>query len=108
MIGLAAYDASKHGVWGFTKNFSLEMADKKIQVNAIAPSGVRTKGIEKMSGGITKAAENPEAPKETPMNVPLKRMGEPDEIATVALFLASDASSYRLWSLTAECFKLNT
>lgn len=99
MIGLAAYDASKHGVWGFTKNFALEMADKKIRVNAIAPGGVRTEGVEKMSGGATKAAANPEAPKEEPMNVPLKRMGEPDEIATVALFLASDASSYMTGSV---------
>lgn len=99
MIGLAAYDASKHGVWGFTKNFALEAAEKRIRVNAIAPGGVRTEGVEKMTGGQTKAAENPDAPKEAPMDVPMKRMAEPDEMATVALFLASDAASYMTGSL---------
>jgi NAD(P)-dependent dehydrogenase (short-subunit alcohol dehydrogenase family) len=99
MIGLAAYDASKHGVWGFTKNFALEMAKEKIRVNAIAPGGIRTEGVEEMSHGATKAAGNPEAPQEAPMDVPMKRMGEPDEIATIALFLASDASSYMTGSV---------
>lgn len=99
MAGLAAYDASKHGVWGFTKNFALEVASQNIRVNAIAPGGVRTEGVEKMSDGATKAAANPDAPKEAPMDVPLKRMGEPDEIATATLFLASDASSYMTGSI---------
>src|ERR1035437_2935739 len=43
-IGLAAYDASKHGVWGFTKNTALELASYNIQVNAIAPGGISTPG----------------------------------------------------------------
>jgi len=44
MVGLAAYDASKHGVWGFTKNVALELAPHHIWVNAIAPGPVRTPG----------------------------------------------------------------
>jgi len=40
--GLAAYDASKHGVWGFTKNVALELAPYGIQVNAVAPGGITT------------------------------------------------------------------
>lgn len=99
MIGLAAYDASKHGVWGFTKNLALELAEKNIRVNAIAPGGVRTEGVEKTSGGTIKASTNPDAPKEATSDVPMKRLGEPDEIAAVALFLASDASSYMTGSL---------
>lgn len=99
MVGLAAYDASKHGVWGFTKNLARELAENKIRVNAVAPGGIRTEGVEEMSGGAVKAAENPEAPAEAPMDVPLKRMGEPDEIATVTLFLASEAASYMTGSL---------
>lgn len=99
MVGLAAYDASKHGVWGFTKNFALEMSQNKIRVNAIAPGGVRTEGVEKMTGGAVKAAENPDAPAEAPLDVPMKRMGEPDEIATATLFLASDAASYMTGSM---------
>ena len=42
-IGLAHYDASKHGVWGFTKNVALELAPHKIWVNAIAPGGILTR-----------------------------------------------------------------
>lgn len=94
MVGLAAYDASKHGIWGFTKNFALEVAKDHIRVNAIAPGGIRTEGVEQMSQGQTLAAANPKAPAVAPMAVPMKRMGEPDEIATVTLFLASDAASY--------------
>ncbi|MGE5626082.1 MAG: SDR family NAD(P)-dependent oxidoreductase, partial [Bacillota bacterium] len=43
-VGLATYDASKHGLWGFTKNVALELAPHKIWVNAIAPGGVSTPG----------------------------------------------------------------
>jgi 2-deoxy-D-gluconate 3-dehydrogenase len=45
MVGLAAYDASKHGVWGFTKNVALELAPHGIWVNAIAPGGILTPGV---------------------------------------------------------------
>lgn len=45
MTGLAHYDASKHGLWGFTKNAALELAEDNIFVNAIAPGGVQTQGV---------------------------------------------------------------
>ena len=48
MVGLAHYDASKHGVWGFTKNAALELSQHKIWVNAIAPGGITTPGISKI------------------------------------------------------------
>ena len=48
MVGLAHYDASKHGVWGFTKNVALELAPHKIWVNAIAPGGIATPGVAEM------------------------------------------------------------
>ncbi|MEK7494275.1 MAG: SDR family NAD(P)-dependent oxidoreductase [Patescibacteria group bacterium] len=99
MVGLAAYDASKHAVWGFTKNFALEAASKNIRVNAIAPGAVRTEGVEELSGGEVKAFGHPEAPAFEPAECPMKRMADPDEIATVALFLASDASSYMTGSM---------
>jgi len=95
MIGLAAYDASKHGVWGFTKNLALELAEKNIRINAIAPGGIQTEGVEEMTQGQIKANTDILAP----LDVPLKRMGHPDEIATTALFLASDASSYMTGSI---------
>jgi len=93
MIGLAHYDASKHGVWGFTKNSALELAADNIQVNAIAPGGIATPGVAAMSTGAS--AEQMKAQTEAFMaKIPMHRMGEPDEIGTVALFLASDMSSY--------------
>lgn len=93
-VGLAAYDASKHGVWGFTKNFALEMAPHHVRVNAVAPGGIRTEGVEKMTAGATLAADSAKAPKEAPLDVPMKRMGEPDEMALATLYLASDMATY--------------
>lgn len=93
MIGLAHYDASKHGMWGFTKNSALELAEHKIWVNAIAPGGIATPGVAAMSQGAS--AEQMEASTKNFMaKIPMHRMGEPDEIGMVALFLASDMSSY--------------
>lgn len=85
-IGLAHYDASKHGVWGFTKNVALELSQHNIWVNAIAPGGIATPGVKKASGDIPVDAFL--------AKIPMKRLGEPDEIGMVALFLASDMSSY--------------
>lgn len=89
MVGLAAYDTSKHGVWGFTKNFALEVSGKGIRVNAVAPGGIATEGVSKTMGG---AAES--AIKEFAAKIPMGRFGEPDDIAMAVLFCASDASSY--------------
>ncbi|MDD5071868.1 MAG: SDR family NAD(P)-dependent oxidoreductase [Patescibacteria group bacterium] len=91
--GLAAYDASKHGVWGFTKNFALETAKKGIRVNAIAPGGINTEGVQKMNAGGD-GANQQEVIKQFTQRIPLGRFGEPDEIALAVLFLATDASSY--------------
>lgn len=93
MPGLSAYDASKHGVWGFTKNVALELAPYKIWVNAIAPGGINTPGVAKMQQAqpgvdIAKFQESFLAA------IPMHRMGEPDDIGKVALFLASDMASY--------------
>ena len=91
-VGLAAYDASKHGVWGFTKNLALELAPHRIWVNAIAPGAVATPGTERMT---TPAGVDPaELAARFSARIPMGRMADPDEIAAVALFLASDMSSY--------------
>ncbi len=89
-VGLAHYDASKHGVWGFTKNVALELAPHKIWVNAIAPGGILTPGVQgNMQGEAGKKILDAFAAK-----IPMQRLGDPDEIGKVALFLASDLSSY--------------
>lgn len=85
----AAYTASKHAVVGLTKNTGFQYAEKGIRCNAIAPGGVNTnigasfkkanqEGMNKVMAG---AAFNP-------------RNGEPEDIAHIALFLASDESSF--------------
>ncbi len=91
MVGLAAYDTSKHGVWGFTKNFALEVAGKGIRVNAIAPGGINTEGVAKIMGGGEQVKS---VIKQFAEKVPLGRFGEPDDIAMAALFCASEASAY--------------
>ena len=96
MIGLAHYDASKHGLWGFTKNSALELAKDHIWVNAIAPGGIQTPGVESMQA-TWQSPQPPDAATSADAfmaKIPMHRMGLPDEIGTVALFLASDMSSY--------------
>ncbi len=94
MIGLAHYDASKHGVWGFTKNVALELATHNISVNAIAPGGILTPGVQNMQSGTQSKEEMQKAIAAFLATIPLHRLGNPDEIGKAALFLASDMSSY--------------
>jgi 2-deoxy-D-gluconate 3-dehydrogenase len=85
MVGLAHYDASKHGAWGFTKNVALELAPHGIWVNAIAPGGIRTPGIGDVDDEALAAFAG---------MIPMGRLGDPDEIGRAVLFLASDLASY--------------
>lgn len=96
MVGLAHYDASKHGVWGFTKNSALELAPHKIWVNAIAPGGIQTPGVEAMqaAGPVSSTTDPKQLVEAFLSKIPMHRMGEPDEIGMVALFLASPMASY--------------
>src|SRR5665213_1368224 len=94
MVGLAHYDASKHGAWGFTKNVALELAPHRIWVNAIAPGGIRTPGTQQVQGPAPEGADTKAMQDAFLSKIPMHRMGEPDDIGKVALFLASDMSSY--------------
>lgn len=90
-VGLAFYDASKHGLWGFTKNLALELAPHKIWVNAIAPGGIATPGTgmgKPIDPTLAKIMDAFIA------KIPMHRIADADEIGKVALFLASDMSSY--------------
>ena len=82
---LAHYCASKGGILGFTRATALELAPYKINVNAIAPGAIRTPGTEVIGE---------EALKQLEQMVPLKRIGESEDIAKAAVFLASEDSSY--------------
>jgi 3alpha(or 20beta)-hydroxysteroid dehydrogenase len=81
-----AYVASKFAVRGMTKVAALELASSGIRVNSIHPGGVRTPMIDFVPGVDAGALVEP--------SIPMKRLGTPEEIAHLALFLASDESSY--------------
>lgn len=85
----AAYTASKHAVVGLTKNVGFQYAAMGIRCNAIAPGGVNTN----ISASMT--APNPFGAERAMAGLGINpRVGEPEEIAKVALFLASDESSF--------------
>jgi 3-oxoacyl-[acyl-carrier protein] reductase len=87
------YHAAKGGVLGLTTNLALELAQYNITVNAILPGPIRSEFLTEKFKGMSK--EEQKAFLKTLENtVLMHRMGEPEEIAGVALFLASDLSSY--------------
>ena len=95
-VGLAAYDSSKGGVLMFTRAFALEMAPHGVTVNAIAPGGVSTEGAAASLEGSEMTEEQMQAMigDFVANKIPLGRIGDPDDIAKVAVFLASGASDY--------------
>ncbi|MGW5514414.1 3-oxoacyl-ACP reductase FabG [Nocardia africana] len=83
--GQSNYSAAKAGIVGMTKAGAKELAHKNVRVNAIQPGLIRTAMTEAMP---------PEVFAEREAAIPMKRAGEPREVAGAALFLASDLSSY--------------
>lgn len=85
--GRVSYSVSKAGVIMLTRVLALEFASYNIRVNAIAPGWIKTEMTEPFWG-------DPKANEEITATIPMRRWAMPDEMASVALFLASDASSY--------------
>lgn len=84
-FGQSNYVASKAGIIGMTKVWARELGRKGICVNAVAPGFISTEMVQSIPQQVIEAMIE---------KVPLKRMGTPDEVAKVYLFLASDEASY--------------
>ena len=91
--GQCNYSASKAGLIGLTMSFAKEMGSRGIRCNAIAPGFIVTDMTDKLNDNVKEAIVS---------SVSLGRMGNVEEIANVALFLASDMSSY----ITGETIKV--
>jgi NAD(P)-dependent dehydrogenase (short-subunit alcohol dehydrogenase family) len=83
----SAYTASKSGVFGVVRSLSQEWSGRGIRVNGIAPGYVRTELTEAVFSDAERSARNLS-------RIPMGRFGEPDDIAQVAVFLASEQSAY--------------
>jgi len=84
-FGQTNYAASKFGVIGFTKTWSRELGPKGVRVNAVTPGFINTPMVAAMPEKVLQDLQ---------AKVPLKRLGQPEEIANVYAFLASDEASY--------------
>jgi len=83
--GQANYAASKAGIIGFTKSVALELGSRNIRCNAIAPGFIETEMTAALDQEVVKGWTD---------NIPLKRGGQPEDIANASVFLASDMSAY--------------
>ncbi len=85
VAGLAGYATSKHGICGLTRVAALDYADHGIRVNALAPGPIRTHHLEQ-AGEQGRAA--------AALAMPMRRIGEVDEVAAAVVWLCSDAASF--------------
>jgi 3-oxoacyl-[acyl-carrier protein] reductase len=92
--GQANYTASKAGIIGFTKTVAQELGSRNIRCNAIAPGFIVTDMTNALDEKTTDAMKK---------NIPLGRLGQADEVANTALFLASDLSSYITGQTLSVC-----
>jgi 3-oxoacyl-[acyl-carrier protein] reductase len=84
-VGQCNYAASKGGVIAFTKSVAKELALRNIRANAVAPGFIKTKMTDELSEEVREKMLQA---------IPLKRFGQPVDVANAVVFLASDASSY--------------
>lgn len=92
--GQTNYSASKAGIIGFTKSLAKEYGKKNLRANAIAPGYIETSMTEVLSDEVKDAIKK---------EIVLGRLGKPEDVADLALFLASDMSSY----ITGEVIKVD-
>jgi 3-oxoacyl-[acyl-carrier protein] reductase len=92
--GQANYAAAKAGMIGFGKSLAREFAKRGITVNTVAPGFIKTDMTEVLSDSVTEAILG---------QIPLKRLGEPEDIANMVTFLASEEAGY----ITGQTFTVD-
>jgi 3-oxoacyl-[acyl-carrier protein] reductase len=97
--GQSNYSASKAGIIGFTKSVAMELGSRDIRCNAIAPGFIDTEMTSKLSEEVRKNWIN---------DIPLRRAGTTDDVANVAVFLASGLSSYVNGQVISVCGGMHT
>ncbi len=97
--GQSNYSASKAGMIGFTKSIAQELGSRNIRCNAIAPGFIETEMTKKLKDDVREGWIQ---------TIPLRRAGLPGDVANVALFLASDLSSYVTGQVVKVCGGMST
>jgi 3-oxoacyl-[acyl-carrier protein] reductase len=97
--GQSNYSASKAGIIGFTKSIAQELGSRNVRCNAIAPGYIETEMTAKLPQ---------EFRDKWIQDIPMKRAGTPEDVANLALFLASDLSSYVTGQVITVCGGLHT
>jgi len=97
--GQSNYSASKAGLIGFTKSIAQELGSRNIRCNAIAPGYIETEMTKKLSEEVREQWIS---------TIPLRRAGQPDDVADVSLFLASDLSGYVSGQVIKVCGGMST
>jgi 3-oxoacyl-[acyl-carrier protein] reductase len=97
--GQANYAASKAGIIGFTKSIAQELGSRNIRCNAIAPGFISTEMTAALDQKVIDAYL---------ADIPLKRTGQPEEVANLTAFLASDNSSYITGQVISICGGMHT
>ncbi len=92
--GQSNYSASKAGMIGFTKSIAQELGSRNIRCNAIAPGFIETEMTHKLPEDVRKQWIS---------EIPLRRSGKPEDVADVAVFLASELSSYVTGQVISVC-----
>ena len=92
--GQANYTASKSALISMYKSIALEVAQRNIRVNTIAPGFIKTQMTDKLNEAQTN---------EIMKRIPMKKLGEPEDVANLALFLSSNDSTY----ITGQTFHVN-
>lgn len=96
--GQANYAASKAGIFGFSKSIAKEVGSRGIRCNAIAPGFIATEMTDDLSEEVRNSFL---------AGIPMKRWGEPEEVADTCVFLASDMSKYMSGQIFSVCGGLN-